>query len=144
MNKETERRVHWSFWLVSIYFLTWNIMGGINFFVQMSADIVASFPETHRAIIEGRPIWATTGFALAVFGGALGCLLLLFRKSIAFYLFIASMVGMVVTMIHTFNIATSAINFSFFDIFMTMLLPMIVAMFLLWYSKYTEKKGWTN
>jgi ethanolamine transporter EutH len=51
---------------------------------------------------------------------------------------------MVVTMLHTFDIATSAINFSFFDIFMTMLLPTIVAVFLLWYAKLAERKGWIS
>ncbi len=144
MNNETKGHVHWSFWLISIYFLTWNIMGSMNFFVQMNADMVASFPETHRAIIEGRPIWATAGFALAVFGGALGCLLLLLRKSVAYYLFIISLVGMVITMIHTFNVVTSTTNFSTIDIFIMMLLPMIVAVFLLWYSKLVEGKGWIS
>ena len=144
MNNETKGHAHWSFWLISIYFLAWNIMGSMNFFVQMNADLVASFPETHRAIIEGRPVWATAGFALAVFGGALGCLLLLLRKSIAYYLFIISLVGMVITMIHTFNIVTSTTSFSTVEIFMMMLLPMIVAVFLLWYSKLVEGKGWIS
>jgi len=79
-------------------------MGSLNFVMQMNADIVEGLPETHRAIIEGRPIWATAGFALAVFGGALGGLLLLFRISIAIHLFIASLLGAIVTMIHTINI----------------------------------------
>jgi hypothetical protein len=68
-------------------------MGVMNFIVQMKADALASFPESHRAIIEGRPTWATGAFAIAVFGGALGCLLLLFRQSAAYYLFIASLLG---------------------------------------------------
>lgn len=144
MNNETKGRVHWSFWLISIYFLAWNIMGSMNFFVQMNADMVALFPDTHRAIIEGRPIWATAGFALAVFGGALGCLLLLLRKSIAYYLFIISLVGMLITMIHTFNIVTSTTSFSTIEIVMMMILPMIVAVFLLWYSKLVEGKGWIS
>ena len=72
MNNERGQGVHWSFWLISIIALLWNVMGSINFFMQMNADIVAGLPETHRAIIEGRPLWATAGFALAVFGGALG------------------------------------------------------------------------
>jgi len=144
MNNETGERAHWSFWLISIYFLTSHIMGSMNFFVQMNADMVASFPETYRAIIEGRPIWATAGFVIAVFGGMLGCLLLLFRKSIAFFLFIASMLGMLVTMIHTYNIVTSTISFSIIEIFIIMIFPLIVAAFLLWYSKFVERKGWIS
>ncbi len=144
MNDETVRRVHWSFWVIGAVALIWNVLGGVNFFVQMNADVVTSFPETARAIIEGRPAWATGGFAIAVFGGALGCLLLLLRKSAAYYLFIASLLGTIVTMIHTISIARSTIDFSPFEIFMMILMPLVVAAFLIWYSKHAESKGWIS
>ena len=85
MNDETVGGVHWSFWAIGAVTLIWNVMGVINFLVQMNADALASFPESHRAIVGGRPAWATGAFAIAVFGGALGCLLLLLRKSAAYY-----------------------------------------------------------
>jgi len=117
-------------------------MGVINFFMQMNADALASFPESHRAIIVGRPAWATGAFAIAVFGGALGCLLLLLRKSAAYYLFIASLLGVIVQLIHTLGIAT--IDSSPFDISMIILMPLVVAAFLIWYSKWAESKGWIS
>jgi hypothetical protein len=119
-------------------------MGGINFFMQMNADVLASMPESHRAIVEGRPAWATGGFAIAVFGGALGCLLLLLRKSAACYLFIASLLGVIVQLIHTLGIANSTTDFSPFDIVMIILMPLVVAAFLIWYSKQAESKGWIS
>ena len=142
MNDETVGRVHWSFWAIGAVTLIWNVMGVINFFMQMNADALASFPESHRAIIEGRPAWATGAFAIAVFGGALGCLLLLLRKSAAYYLFIASLLGVIVQLIHTLGIASSTIDFSPFDISMIILMPLVVAAFLIWYSKWAESKGW--
>ena len=144
MNDETVGGVHWSFWAIGVVALIWNVMGVINFFVQMNADALASFPESHRAIIEGRPAWATGAFAIAVFGGALGCLLLLLRKSAAYYLFIASLLGVIVQLIHTLGIASSTINFSPFEILMIILMPLVVAAFLIWYSKWAESKGWTS
>jgi len=142
MNDETVGGVHWSFWAIGVVALIWNVMGVINFFVQMNADALASFPESHRAIIEGRPAWATGAFAIAVFGGALGCLLLLLRKSAAYYLFIASLLGVIVQLIHTLGIASSTIDFSPFEISMIILMPLAVAAFLIWYSKWAESKGW--
>ena len=144
MNDETVGGVHWSFWVIGIVALIWNVMGAINFIGQMDADIVAAMPETHRAIIDGRPAWATGGFAIAVFGGALGCLLLLLRKSAAFYLFIASLLGVIVTMIHTIGIAGSTIDFSPFEITMMILMPLVVAAFLIWYSMQAKSKGWIS
>lgn len=142
MNDEAVGRVHWSFWAIGAVALIWNAMGVMNFFMQMNADTLASFPESHRAIVEGRPAWATAGFAIAVFGGALGCLLLLLRKSAAYYLFVASLLGVIVTVTHTIGVASSTIDFSPLEILMTILMPPVVAAFLIWYSKQAESKGW--
>ena len=142
MNDETVGGVHWSFWAIGAVALIWNVMGVINFFWQMNADALAAMPESHRAIVEGRPAWATGGFAIAVFGGALGCLLLLLRKSAAYYLFIASLLGVIVQLIHTLAIATIA--FSPFEISMIILMPLVVAAFLIWYSKWAGSKGWIS
>jgi len=122
MNDESVGRVHWSFWAIGAFALIWNVLGSVNYLSQMNTDLVASLPETHRAIIEGRPAWATGGFAIAVFGGALGGLLLLLRKSVAIYLFIASLLGTIVTMIHTVAVASSTIDFSIFEIVIMILI----------------------
>ncbi len=144
MNEKTVDGVHWSFWAIGAVAFIWNVMGVINFLVQMNAGTLASFPESHRAIVESRPAWATAAFAMAVFGGALGCLLLMLRKSAAYYLLIASLLGVIVQLIHTLGIASSTINFSPFEILMIILMPLVVAAFLIWYSKWAESKGWTS
>ncbi len=132
--------VHWSFWLIGVVTLVFNGMGAINFFVQINADSFASFPEFYHPIIEGRPAWATAAFAGAVFGGALGCLLLLLKKSVAFYVLIASLLGVIVSMIHIFRVT----GLSSMDVWMGVLMQLIVTVFLIWYSKYTQNKGWIN
>ena len=144
MNNETVRSVHWSFWLISIVALLWNVGGSINYLMQTNPEFVTSMPETHRAIIEGRPVWASGGFAIGVFGGVLGCLLLLFGKSISFYVFIASLIGIIVTMIHTVNVASSKIVFSLAEIVVMIVLPIIVAAILIWYAKMAMNKNWIN
>lgn len=144
MSNKTVSGVHWSFWAISVLALIWNLMGCINFLLQMNAEVLASFPESHRVLIEGRPVWATAGFAIAVFGGALGCLLLLLRKTAAYYLFIASLLGVIVTMIHTIGIVRSANGFSPFEVLLAILMPLVVAAFLIWYSKWVERRGWIS
>ena len=141
MNDKAAGGVHWSFWIIGAVALIWNVMGVMNFFGQMNAEMVASMPESHRAIIEGRPAWATGAFAIAVFGGALGCVLLLLRKSAAYYLFIASLLGVIVTMTHTLGVG---IDFGLGEILGIILMPLVVAAFLIWYSKRAESKGWAS
>uniref|UniRef100_B3EPR8 Uncharacterized protein n=1 Tax=Chlorobium phaeobacteroides (strain BS1) TaxID=331678 RepID=B3EPR8_CHLPB len=120
--------------------LIYNIMGVINYFVQMNADSLASFPESYRPIIEGRSAWATAAFAIAVFGGSLGCLLLLLRKSAALYVFIASLLGVVATIVHIFGVA----GLSSFEIWIGVLMQLVVTAFLVWYAKHTESKDWIS
>ncbi len=144
MNDKTVGSVHWSFWIIGAVALIWNVAGVVNYFAQMNPDALAAYREAERAIIEGRPAWATGAFAIAVFGGALGCLLLLLRKSAAYYLFIASLLGVVVTMIHTLGIFGPTIDFSPFEILGIILMPLVLAAFLIWYSKQAENKGWIS
>ena len=125
MNDKKVGGVHWSFWIIG-------------------AVALAAMPEAQRAIIEGRHAWATGAFAIAVFGGALGSLLLLLRKSAAFYLFIASLLGMLVHMIPYLGMAGSTIDFGPFEISMYILMPLVVAAFLIWYSKHAKSKGWIS
>jgi len=140
MNDESAVRVHSSFLAIGVVALVWNLMGGMNFFIQMTnAEMVASMSEVHRVIIEDRPVWVTAGMAFSVFGGAIGAVLLLFKKSAAIYVFVVSLVGTIVTMGHTLALG---LEISPFDAFMMVLMPIVFAAFLVWYSKWAEKKGW--
>jgi len=142
VNDNIIGKVHWSFWLIGAVALIWHVLGSANYLMQMNAEMVSGLPDTHRAIIEGRPAWATGGFAIAVFGGAVASLLLLLRKSAALYVFAASLLGVLVTMIHTARVASSVIKFSGTEIFVMIVLPVIVALLLIGYSKYAERRNW--
>ncbi len=96
MNEKRVVVIHWSFWVIGAVGLIFNLMGCMNYISQMNAENVASMPDLYRAIVENRPAWGTGAFAIAVFGGALGCLLLLLRKSVAIYVFVVALVGTVV------------------------------------------------
>jgi len=129
--------VHWSFWVIAVVGLIYNAMGAANFVSQMDPANLAPFPEGYRAIIEGRPLWATGAFAIAVFGGALGCLALLFRHSAAFYVLIVSLLGTVVTMVHTLSVAP-------FEFVIGNLVQLAVTVFLIWYARYAQKRNWIS
>ena len=136
MNEKTGGGIHWSFWVISAAALIWNVMGDMSYLMQANSDALARYPEAARALVESRPAWATGAFAIAVFGGTLGCLLLLLKNSAAYYLFVASLIGVIVTNIHTFSASRST------EIWVGSLMSVVVAAFLIWYSKQAETKGW--
>ena len=137
MNDKTVSSVHWSFWLIGAIGLVFNLMGCINFISQMNADVVASMPEVYRAIVESRPAWATVAFATAVFGGALGCLLLLLRRSVAFYVFIASLAGAIAAQIPLIGKAGFPV-----EALIGGLGQVLIGVFFIWYTKRAEHRKW--
>jgi hypothetical protein len=117
--------------------LIFNLLGCMNYISQMNSEIVASMPDVYRAIVASRPAWGTGAFAIAVFGGALGCFLLLLRKSIAVYLFVASLVGAIIAQIPFLGMADFPL-----EAWMGSLSQLVVGAFLIWYSKQADSKGW--
>lgn len=144
MNDVTDGGVDWSFWTIGAVALIWNVMGVINFFGQMNAGMLSAMSESQRALIEGRPAWATGAFAIAVFGGTLGCILLLLRKSAAYYLFVASLLGVIVQLIPYVSMANLTIDYGPFEISMIIVMPLVVAAFLIEYSMKVKSKGWIS
>lgn len=101
----SKQKMHWSFWVIATIALVYNLMGCFNFIWQMNPDAVAAMPEAYRSVVETRPVWATGVFALAVFGGAIGSLLLLMRMPMASYVFMAATVGGVLSLVPLFAAA---------------------------------------
>ena len=137
MNDRTVVGVHWSFWVIAAAGLIFNLMGCVNYVSQMNAENVAAMPDVYRAIVESRPAWGTGAFAIAVFGGSLGCVLLLLRKSVAVYVLIAALVAAVVAQIPFLTMPaypTAAwIGWSS---------QVLVGAFLIGYSLHIKTKGW--
>ena len=134
----TEMKIHWSFWVICVSALVWNIMGSINFIMQMNPEMIAKFPEEAQSLIASRPLWATIAFAIAVYGGVLAEVLLLLKKETAYYIFIISFLSVIITNIHTFQVSSSI------DIWVGSLMSFIIAAFLIWYTKFVQRKGWIN
>lgn len=137
-EKETSH-VHWSFWIIGAVSLVWNAMGVVNIFMQMNPDVLATYPESHRTIVASQTGWISASVTIAIFGGALGCVLLLLRKAGAVWLFYASLVAMIVVVAHTLSLP---VNLRASDIVLIIVMPVVVAALLAWYSRWTAIRGW--
>ena len=135
----TRQPAHWSFWAIGAFALVWNLAGCINFFMQMDPEVLEHYRESEQAIVTGRPIWATAGFATGVFGGAIGSILLLLRRNFALHVFVISLLGVGITMVHTLGIG---IAFSPGEITGIILAPIALSLFLVWYARYARQKSW--
>jgi len=85
----------WHLWLIGILGGLWSSMGVISFMLtQTKVEAVMSrFPPQQRAYFESFPWWAVAFWAIGVFGGVIGCLLLLLKNRLAFHVLLASVIG---------------------------------------------------
>ena len=83
------------FWAISIIALLWFLMDTSAFFMRvlMTDEVIKAMPENQQHLYRDMPLWVNIVFAGEVFGGALGCVGLLFRKKWALPLFFVSILG---------------------------------------------------
>ncbi|MEM9330868.1 MAG: hypothetical protein AAGA53_06050 [Pseudomonadota bacterium] len=136
--------VDWKIYLIGGVTLIWNILGILNFVGQLNPETVAAMPESHRALIEGRPIWATLAFGLAVTTGAIGCLLILLRKRAAVLMLIVSLVCVAVQLIPSLYLISNGLSFSFLEIALAFIMPFIVSLYLVRFASFLNRQGWLN
>jgi hypothetical protein len=90
--------------------LLWNLVGCAAYLsdVMLTADDVAKMDAAQQALYASRPAWAVAATAVAVWGGAAGCVGLLLRKRWALPLLLASLAGLVVQNLGLFVISDAA------------------------------------
>lgn len=138
----TKNKPETSFWIIGIIALIWNLLGVMSYLQQayMTADERSALPLEQQALYENTPAWVTAAFALAVFGGALGCILLLLRKKTATFVFVISFIGIVAQMVYNLLMSEAMEVYGPFAIVMPIMV-LIVGSFLIWYSKKMSVKG---
>lgn len=95
---------------VAIVALLWNLLGCFAFAsdLMLAPADVAKMSAEQQALYAARPAWAVAATAVAVVGGALGCIGLILRKRWALPLFVLSLAGVVVQDVGLFVLADGA------------------------------------
>jgi uncharacterized membrane protein len=145
MNDVSDNAVPRSFWAISVPALLWNLLGVAAYVqqVRLTEDALMALPEAERMLYTDIPVWATSAFALAVNGGALGCLLLILRKDWAFPVLIISLLGVIVQMYHSFFIANSIEVYGPGGMIMPIMV-LGISIFLVWYAMHARNEGWIS
>ena len=133
------------FWIISGIALIWNLMGVQAYLQQayMTDSFKAMYNEEQLKLIAEAPAWSTAAFAIAVFGGLLGAIFLLLRKKWATQLFTLSLIAVFIQMYYNFFIVDSIAVYGPGAMAMPIMI-IVFGGFLIWYSKFCEKKNWIS
>jgi hypothetical protein len=103
----TASRPPWHLWAVGIAGLLWNGYGAYDYLMTQTENTahMARFTPEQLDYFYGFPTWVVALWAIAVWGGVLGCILLLLRKRLAAPVFLVSLICMVLTSIYNFALS---------------------------------------
>lgn len=99
--------------------------------------------EAEQALYAARPAWAVGATAIAVWGGALGCLGLILRKSWANLVLMLSLAGVVVQDIALFGMSNAA-AMAGPVVYVMQGIVLLVAIALVLLSRKALKLGWIS
>lgn len=97
----------WHLWVIGIVGTLWSAMGAMDYVMtklQVESYMAAFTPE-QLEFFYGFPMWVNAAWAIAVWGGVIGCIILLLRKSVAVEVLLVSLIAMVITAIHNYGLS---------------------------------------
>ncbi len=104
-TRETDvERTPWHLWVIGVAALLWSAMGALDYVMTQTRNeaYMSGFTPEQLSFFYGIPAWAVAAWATAVWGGVLGALLLLIRRRHAVWVFLASLIAMVITMFQNY------------------------------------------
>ena len=132
------------FWIVSILALLWNLMGVMSYLEQayMTDEMKAQYTADQLTLMEGIPVWVTAAFAIAVWGGLLGCIALLFAKKWAKPVLMLSLIAILIQMAYSFFMTNATEIYGPIPGVIVPLLVIIIGIALVQFARIAEKRNW--
>lgn len=99
------------YWIIAVIVVLWNIMGVMAYLGQhllMTDELKATLPTEQIELINSSPGWLNIVFAIGVFSGLLGAILLIVRKKLAIPMFALSLVMVLVQNIYGWTMTNAA------------------------------------
>ena len=134
------------FWIVSVVALLWNLLGAMAYLAQafITDEGKGMLPADQLELLENTPAWATAAFAIAVWGGVLGCIGLLVRKKWARPVLLVSLLGILVQMSYAFFMTNATEVYGTAQGVVMPLLLIVIGIGLVLFAKSSQNKGWIS
>ena len=131
------------FWIVAGLSLLWNAFGAFDYMMTnlRSAAYLANFPPDMMSYIDAMPTWATAAWALGVWGGLAGAVLLLLRSRYAVVAFALSLLGLAVSTIYQWTMPQQPAWMTEPAMLAMNAVIWVAAIFLLFYALAMRRRG---
>ncbi|QMU61281.1 MAG: hypothetical protein GKR92_06060 [Gammaproteobacteria bacterium] len=104
MPESIQTPAPWHLWVIGVIALLWNAMGAFDYVMSQSKNeaYMKMFTPEQLEYFYSFPSWSVALWAIAVWGGMLGCILLLLRNKLAVCTFLISLICMTLNTIYIY------------------------------------------
>lgn len=97
----------WHFWAIGVVALVWNAVGALDYLMTQTQNesYMSAFTPEQLEFFYGLPAWTIAAWAIGVWGGVVGAILLLLKKRAAIWAFAASIAGIAITSFQNYVLA---------------------------------------
>lgn len=146
MEMTTGRTTPWHLWAVGLIGIPWNGFGAYDYtMTQIGGEQYLrgfGMNDAQIAYFYAMPAWVTAIWAIGVWGGFLGTILLLLRNKWALPVFIVSFAAFLLSLVYSYVLTDGA---KVMDESINMLLMNLViaagCVFFIWYAWAMRKRG---
>jgi hypothetical protein len=142
---ETGGATPWHLWVVGIVGALWNGFACYDYYMTNTAGdaYMASMgmTEAQIAFMHGYPSWMMGVWAIGVWGGLLGAILLLLKRKWAFHVFVASLAAFVVSLVYTYGLNNGTEVMGGPAVYGMQAVILVGCLFFVWYSQRMTKQG---
>ena len=103
--------------------------------------MAANFTEAQQAWMTNEPAWATAAYAIAVTAGAIGAVLMLLRKGLAFPFFILSFLAVIVQDFNAFVLSDWKNVWGESALYLPAIV-FVICIVEIWYTHRGKSRGW--
>ena len=142
LDNKKSKKAPWHLWMIGIVGLFWNAMGALDYVMSQTKneDYMSAFTPEQLAFFYGLPTLIVATWAIAVWGGVLGSILLLMRKTLAVWVFFTSLICMLITAVHNYGFSNGleVIGDTFSLVFTGVIFLSAFALY--WYARVMQQK----
>jgi hypothetical protein len=128
------------YWAGAIASLLFMALGCVTYLMHVTAD-PASLPLDQRAAFDAEPVWLTAAYAIAVWVGLAGTLMLLLRRKLAQPLMLVSLAAVVVWLAGLLLVPNLRETISSNDLAVAIAVAAITWT-IFWFARHSAKRGW--
>jgi hypothetical protein len=115
-------------------------LGCIMYLTHVLAD-PAGMPLDQRAAYEAEPMWVTAAFAISVWVGLAGTVMLILRKTLAEFLLMASLAAVLVWLAGLLVVSGLRENMSANDLLVAIVVTALTWT-IFWFARHSRQRGW--